>query len=340
MIRLVIIGATGTAAKRTLPALRGSAVCKVAAIHGRDSQRVSHLARAFGIPAAYVDVGQMLDGEAFDAVFVASPPFLHAVHVERACKTGRPVICEKPLAQSLEEARRIRETVEASRTPFMLAHHLRHQEAVVAIRESLIAAEIGDVVGGRGQWGFKLEADARNAVWKRDAASGGSSVFYDAGVHVVDLVVHLFGSPLAVSAAGYRLGDSAVVDNAAAILVYGSFNVVIDSSHDMPAALNDLVIFGNMGRIECPHAFSEESMRAITVQGKQGIRRVEFASVNLYRAEIENFLRRVVLRQRAIAGTTLYEAMESMTVLHAIDLSINERRLVELSSIHGYSKLV
>ncbi len=82
-------------------AFRGAGA-EVVALCGQDRTRTLHVAAREGIPLATTDVGELC--AACDAVVVASPDVLHREHVAAALAEGRPVLCEKPLTRTVEEA--------------------------------------------------------------------------------------------------------------------------------------------------------------------------------------------------------------------------------------------
>ncbi len=328
--RLIVVGATGTAMKRTIPALRGSEICAVTAIQGRNERKLATVAREYGIAKTYLSAEAMFDSERFDVVFIATPPFLHVNDVLLAARYGRPVICEKPLAHTLSGARRIARAVGDARIPFMLAHQVRHQEAFAYLQATLSSGVIGEVRSAAGQWGFTLNPQASNASWKRDPELAGATVFYDAGIHVLDAFLALFGRPVSVLATGFTSLGYGAMDNAVAIFSYPTLAAVASTSQTLSAPANDLAVFGTDGRIEVPRLFGEVSADAVHVLASGDNQSQTFARTNLYRDEIEDFLQLTHLGQSAIRGTTLQDALGGMVLLDAIDRSIQERREVDV----------
>ena len=118
-VKIAVIGATGSAYKRTLPALENSDICRAV------------------IGESYTSEEQMLARADYDMVFIANPPFMHRESIARAVKTGKPILCEKPLAQNAAEAVACAELLEDYGGGFAVAHHLRHQKAFADIKEIL-----------------------------------------------------------------------------------------------------------------------------------------------------------------------------------------------------------
>jgi predicted dehydrogenase len=126
--KMVIIGATGSAYKRTMPGLKNSQICEVVAIQGRSLEKLQKISQEYAIPKIYLNAKEMLDKEHFDVIFIGTPPYMHFENISLASKYGKPIISEKPLASSLDDVEKISKILKSSGGKFMLAHHLRHQK--------------------------------------------------------------------------------------------------------------------------------------------------------------------------------------------------------------------
>ncbi|GAA2641307.1 Gfo/Idh/MocA family oxidoreductase [Dactylosporangium fulvum] len=322
MHRLGIVSGTGTARKRTVPALRESDVCRVSVVHGRNAGALRQLADADPGVAVTTDLAEFAARrDEYDVVFVASPPFLHLEHVEFALTLGKPVICEKPLTSDRAAPARIGALVEAAGVPFVVAHQLRHQPAVAQLRSLIQDGELGAVSTASLQWSFWMNHDAPSASWKLDPALGGPNALFDAGVHAVDLALHLFGRPEAVRARGHHARSTRTADTVVATLDYRAFAVTVTASQSAGPALNDLLVTCEHGAVRAPGLLAERSLDHLEILTADGSRRVDHAPVNLYRAEIEDFCRH--LDGAAHPGTTLHEAILATEIMFAAQDSID-----------------
>jgi predicted dehydrogenase len=318
--RLVILGATGTALKRTIPALQHSTVCEVVAIQSRNPDKLKNVAERFSIPRYYLDSDAMLDSEDYDAVFIGTPPFMHLENVQQCLSRGKPTICEKPLARMLAEAQQIAELAsDHPDVPFMVAHQMRHQAAVVDIKAIIDAGDIGPVTHVWCQWGYDLNRSARNASWKTDPNLGGGGTFLDNGIHIVDIALALFGSPTRVFGQCITIRLQGIYDNESAMLCYEDKTVILSSSQTMPYAGNHLLIYGLDGKIEAFYAIGEESIKEVHLTGKKVSRTMIYPSENPYRNEIENFFAYHLSRNTNVTcGTSVNEAMQAMKIVERL----------------------
>jgi predicted dehydrogenase len=326
--RIGILSGTGTARKRTIPALLDSDLCRVSVVHGR-GDRLRQIAELDPEIRLASSEQEFADWRAhYDVVFIGSPPFLHLSHLRLAARLGTPVICEKPLVTRRDQLEPALELVERSNIPFMVAHQLRHQPAVTDIAELLTARRFGDPVAASLQWCFMMDHQAPNAAWKLDPARGGSSAMFDCGIHAVDLAVLLFGAPDRVGAVGHRVRSGATLDLVVALLEYRGFAVTIVASQSGSPADNDLRITFAGSALRAPGLLGEQAVGEVELEDGSGTRRLTYEPVDLYRAEVENFCRS--LEGQPAVGTTAADAALSSRILFAAEDAVRTARLVDL----------
>lgn len=138
---------------------------------------------------AYADLESALSEADVDAVDVCTPTHTHREYVERAVEAGLPVLCEKPLAPTLEDAEAVRQTVADADLPVMVAQVLRFFPQYAAAKEQVDAGRIGRPGVARAR---RLSPLPDWADWYADRdASGG--VFLDLAIHDFDYLRWTFG---------------------------------------------------------------------------------------------------------------------------------------------------
>jgi predicted dehydrogenase len=330
LARIAILSATGSGRKRTIPAVAKSNLCEVVAVHSRDEARASQLATEFQIPHYFTTERALLSSIDYDILYVASPPFLHKQQILEAIPFGKPIICEKPLALTVDDAMEIKGAVERSRLPFMIAHHLRHDPALQQVRKLLADGTIGPVRYASLQWSFKLNQDSANVAWKLDPLRGGSHAFFDAGIHAIDLAQFLFGSPVAVLATGFSAYSSNTLDNASALFGYPDKTASLNASQVMALPENGVRIDGENGRLVAPNALAERSLAEYTVTTGANSWTEKFSQLDLYQCEVEAFVRHVH-GDPNWTGTSLEEGVNGVRILDAISRSIATGCVADLS---------
>jgi predicted dehydrogenase len=326
--RVGILSGTGTALKRTIPALLSSTRCRTTVVHGRSPDRLAAVRKldpAIRVTASTKEFASWRDD--YDFVAIGSPPFLHADQIELAMKLGKPVICEKPLIANREEYDRVATLLEDAPQPFMLAHQVRHQPAVSALTELIRGRTLGSAVAVDLRWCFTMNHTAANARWKLRPDRGGSSAMFDSGVHAVDLALALFGLPDRVVGMAHSVRSANSYDTVTSLLDYPDFTVHLSTSQSASARDNGLRLVLPTAVVQAPGLLGESSCRTMRVQEEGGERSMEFDAVNLYRATVEDFA--LFLEDGTWrAGTTATEALQSSRLMFALEDSIRSNSIV------------
>jgi predicted dehydrogenase len=166
-------------------------------------QRARDVAQAWGVPRAYRDIEDVVADPQVQVVHVCTPNHLHRGMAQAALEAGKHVICEKPLATTLEDAQALAALAASNAlvatVPFVYRYHPVIREA----RARIAQGELGPlhVIHGSYLQDWLLDPASNN--WRVDPALGGASrVFADIGSHWCDLVEWVSGERFAeVSAA-------------------------------------------------------------------------------------------------------------------------------------------
>ena len=170
----------------------------VVGICGRSLASADALAHDLGGAELYTDLGEMLDRQRPDVLHICSPHGHHADQSRAAIERGIHVVCEKPLAVSADDARSVMELAAASGVHAAVCLTKRSYPMVAELRSRLAAGTIGKVVAVRGEY---LSSDSchDNYGWGFDKSIAGPSyATADLGLHWLDLVEHVTGSPIAL----------------------------------------------------------------------------------------------------------------------------------------------
>lgn len=184
-------------------------------ICGRDAAALAVMAGRWGWEETATDWRAAIDHPDVDAVDISLPNHLHAEAAIAAAAAGKIVMCEKPLAMSLEEGQRMVEA--ARRVPTMVWFNYRRVPAIAFARQLIDDGRLGTTfhydAAYRQQWGADL---SRAATWRMDPALAGSGVADDLLTHLIDTALYLNGpveEGIAVTrtfAAGRKVDDAFV----------------------------------------------------------------------------------------------------------------------------------
>ena len=199
-LRIGIIG-VGFGSTVHIPGLQSEQGVDVVAVCARREERAREAAQQFAIPSFYTDWREMVESDQVDAVSIVSPVTLHSEMACAALEAGKHVICEKPTAVSVEEARAMRET--ARRHPeltAMIGHEFRWAPQRAYVRELLDQGYLGDLHLVRGHLftGFRQPVRPRPAPALDLGLRGG--LWWSQGSHYLDCYRHWFGDIVSVQA--------------------------------------------------------------------------------------------------------------------------------------------
>lgn len=229
-----------------------------AAVLSSDAAKGRRDATELGITRSYDTVGAMLAAEAdredgIDAVAVVTPNDSHLRFAVAALDRGLHVICDKPLTNSLGDARTLTGKVEASGRVFCLTHNYSGYPMVREARARVRTGELGPVrlvhvVYAQGSLATKVEDGEipKRLRWRLDREVGGPShVLLDIGTHAHQLATYITGQDVAsvMAEVGAVMPGRAAHDTAAALLRFaGGARGVLWSTKAAAGAENALTI--------------------------------------------------------------------------------------------------
>jgi len=199
MVRLAILGTgfisgTHAASARNLPDVR------VEAVYSRTEASAGRFATEYDIPKTYTNYRELLADPEIDAVVIGLPTPWHRLFTEEAAAAGKHVLCEKPMALCVEDAKAMVSACDRAGVIFMVAHVLRFWPEYVAAKKLLDSGELGRVRA--------LSAYRLNPVPQWSAGgwllvpeqSGGVPV--DLHIHDLDVATWYLGAPTHLTARG------------------------------------------------------------------------------------------------------------------------------------------
>jgi len=244
---------------------------------------------------AYGSWQQMLEAETrlpverrIECVSIVTPNSTHADIACAALEHGFHVICDKPLAGTLEDALRVEAAAQASGLRFALTHTYTGYPLVIEARERVRSGEIGTLrrisVSYLQDWLSRPQDtnSSRQAAWRTDPAVGGESgAFADIGTHAFNLVEFITGQAVTDIAAELRRvvpGRSLDDDGAALFRMTGGASGTITVSQVSTGAVNDLRIevYGDQGGLH----WAQQEPNRLTIRRRGEPDQVLYAGVN------------------------------------------------------------
>jgi predicted dehydrogenase len=151
------------------------AVCDV------DEKRAEEMAAAYGAAAFYTDYHELLDDPEIQAVGITTPDFAHREPFVAACRAGKDILIEKPLATSLEDLEAMRDAFKDSASRVMVDFHSRWNPPFVVVRDDIRSGKIGKVISMYYRLNDCIFVPTRMLSWASQ-----SSILWFLGSHTVD----------------------------------------------------------------------------------------------------------------------------------------------------------
>jgi UDP-N-acetylglucosamine 3-dehydrogenase len=186
----------GEAHASACASVSGAQVCAVCDV---DEARLRHVAEAHSVAARATDYRDLIGRSDVDAVIVASPDRFHAEHAVAAMEAGKHVLCEKPLALTLEHCAAIVDGMDRTGRLCMVAQVCRFAPGFVRAKELVEAGAIGEVFLAESEYAHNYAGAEGAGGWRRDPAHPREPII-GGGCHAVDLLRWVVGDVEEVSA--------------------------------------------------------------------------------------------------------------------------------------------
>lgn len=187
-LNIALLGTGGIATRAFAPALRAAPDVRLWSVLSRDASRASTFAAAWDAAApdpAHTKLASLLADPDLDAVIVATPDRLHAEQAVAAARAGKHVLCEKPMATTVEDARAMLEAAEAAGVRLGVAYHLRWHAGHRLVSVLVESGDLGALRHMRAQWAWPAPDDT-NWRAREDVARWWSLA--GVGTHCLDLI--------------------------------------------------------------------------------------------------------------------------------------------------------
>jgi predicted dehydrogenase len=246
-LRFAIVGA-GAIARAYEAAFREMTSATIVAACDVQPAAAQNFARRIGCKA-YFSVPALLAGADFDAAVVCTPPVSHETITCELLRSGKHVLCEKPLAITVASARRMLAAAEQTGTILTMASKFRYASDVCQAREILFRGEIGELVFAENA--FTSYVDMRHR-WNSDAAISGGGVLIDNGTHAVDILRYFLGNLRDIQVVEGRRMQGLAVEDTVRLFVHNDEDVMgaADLSWSIDKELETFLrIYGSAGTI-------------------------------------------------------------------------------------------
>ena len=246
-----VLGCSGIAERRMLPALHGIEGSRVAGVASRAPARAERFAAEHGGTAMSYE--EMIDSSAIDAVYLSLPNSLHFEWAQRALRAGKHVLCEKPMTVSAEQTGELvalaAERGLLLRENFAFLHHPQHE----VVRELVERGRLGRLRTFSSAFGVP---SPRAGDIRYDPELGAGCLL-DAGVYPIRAAQLMLGEGLTVAGATLRVDTETGVDMAGHALLVSENGVFADLEFGFQHAYRSrYALWGDAAQLSLERAFT------------------------------------------------------------------------------------
>ena len=286
-----LVGASTIAREWMIDAIRAQPGNEVVAVMSSDAQRGAAFAAEHGIARSFTGLDALLAGPAVDAVYISTTNELHAQQAIRAAAAGKHVLCEKPLAMNLADARAIVAACRKAGVVLATNHHLRNAASHEAIRDLVRSGAIGTPLFARVFHAVQLPARLQG--WRLLKPEAGGGVVLDITVHDADTLRFLLDAE-PVEAVAMTQGDGPVEDGVMAVLRFD--NGLLAQLHDafnVAHAGTGIEIHGSAGSIVGRNVMTQRPVGEVLLRNAEGEQAIPLQHHDLYAHSLAAFNRAV-----------------------------------------------
>ena len=290
MTRWGLIGASTIAHEWVIDAIRATGG-DIVSVLSSSAERGKTYAVEHGIPHSVTELSALVNDPQIDAVYISTTNELHKAQALAAAKAGKHILCEKPLAVSLADAREMVEAAKAAGVIMATNHHLRGAGTHRAMRDAIAAGRIGRPLSARVFHAVYLPPHLQG--WRLDKPEAGGGVILDITVHDTDTLRFVLGDdPVEAVAFAQQGGMSKAGLEDAVMGVLRFKSGVIAQFHDgftTKFAETGFEIHGTEGSLIGRNCMSQRPVGTVTLRNADGEQDLSIERGNLYEAALTDF---------------------------------------------------
>lgn len=330
---IALVGLGNYATNQLAPALQETKLCKLSGIVTGTPRKEDMWARKYGIPEEniynYETFDQITENDDIDIIYIVLPNNMHAEYTIRAAQAGKHVICEKPMATSVQDCQRMIEACNKAGKKLSIGYRLHFEPHNLELMRIGRNEVFGPVKQMEGSLSFTLnDMDA----WRADKEMAGGGPLMDVGIYVVQASIYTLGRlPVSVTA----------TDDTRDPEKFGDIEGTIRWNLNFP---DDIVLQG-----ESSYEFNDNYFRAEAekgwaqlrpaysysgIQGETSKGAMDFPQVNQQALQMDDFARCVLENDETIVPGEM--GKRDVRILYAIYEAAETGNEIELNFDNGF----
>jgi predicted dehydrogenase len=317
-----VIGLGGISQVAVLPAFAHSENAELVAVVSGDRAKAEKLCAQFQAQSAYSyqEYAECLKSPRVEAVYIATPPGEHEKYTVAAAKAGKHVLCEKPLAASVQQARKMVEACRQNRVRFMTAYRKYFEPSTVTLKKMVSSGELGRIDVVHALFGEFRPYGDNSPAWLFSRKLCGGGPLMDLGVYCVNTCRWLVGEdPIAAEAKSWVRDKRRFkeVEEGIAFRLDFKSGLILQGTAAYSSVFSSFVhVHGEKGWAALSPAFAFEEERRLN--GKIAGKWFEqtFAAIDEFAPELDAFS--ACIRERRDPEPSGAQGMRDLIIIDAI----------------------
>jgi predicted dehydrogenase len=309
-IRWGVLGVAKIAVEKVIPAMQRGALSEVTAIASRDAEKAHETAARLGIARSHGSYEALLTDPEIDAIYNPLPNHLHVPWSIHAAEAGKHVLCEKPIALSVAEARELIRARDAHRVKIGEAFMARTHPQWLRVKELVDSGAIGELRTIAGFFSY-FNRDPQNI---RNRPEMGGGALMDIGCYPITLSRMIVGREPARAMGLLDRDPEMHTDRYTSVLLdYGAAQCSFTCSTQL-APYQRMHVLGTRGRIDVEIPFNAPPDRATKIFVDDRVE--EIAACDQYTIQGDLFSRAIL--EGTEVPVPLEDAARNMAVIEAV----------------------
>jgi len=327
-VKWLLVGTGDIANKRVAPAMNAVANSTLVGVCDVVRERAEKLAGEVGASEVFTDLDEALAQTSANAVYLATPIFLHGAQTIKALEAGKHVLVEKPLGLTGDDARKVVNAASGKNLKAGCSYFRRLSPRYLQAKTMLQNGEFGKVVLVRMTYFSWFNADKNDPkYWRVIRSKSGGGALSDMGSHMFDVLIGLFGMPVKVFAKCENLVHQWDVEDSAAIIMTlrNGAQVVASFNWNSKTWSHEFEIVGTEAKIKW-HPY--DAGKVVKTAGRD-IQELDLPNPeNVHAPLVEDFVQAVMQNRRP--AVSLEEAAKTNILLDAVYRSAETGKEIEL----------
>lgn len=337
-----LVGLGHLTLEELLPAFGECKKSKPVALVSGSPEKLKKVAQQYGIKPescySYQDYEKLKDNPDVQAIYIVLPNSMHAEYVIRGAKTGKHILCEKPMANSVKECELMIAACKQANVKLMIAYRIQYEPYNRQVRDMIRDAKFGKVKYIQAQ---NSQSSANPDHWRHKKALAGGGALPDIGLYCLNTSRFLLGTePTEVFAHSYSTPGNPLfkeVEEMMSFQLRFPGGIVVDSithynTHD--SRFYRVNTERGWLHLDNSYAYTGQQLKTSHAEGEAKMQnQITIPAKNQFAAEMDHFSECILENKQP--HTPGEEGLQDHRIMEAIYQSARENRPVKLTEVKG-----